>query len=564
VGSNPSVSSDVNADEKLPLSGSIDVPTFQGSIPITIAAGTSIVFIGANGAGKTRLGVLLDTKLSETGVEVHRIAAHRSLVLNPAVVPPSLEIAKNRLLYGHEGGGFQYKHGRRFQQKPETALLSDFDHVLAALYAENNEVSIAYRQAALSDPGKLIAPPPAKFDELKTIWEKVLPHRKLVILGGNVKTKTNAGDEYSASDMSDGERVTFYLISQALLAKPNTLLIFDEPELHINRSILAKLWDEIESSRPDCCFLYITHDIEFASSRHAATKFALREFRRSPTDAWDIELVPEGRQLPDDVVATIVGSRQPVLFVEGDGASLDCALYRRVYDGFTVVPVGSCEQVIHTVAAFAARPELHRVGCAGLVDADGRTDQEAAYLATKGVYRLPVSEVENLLLLPQVFLALAAALKFSATEGLAQLVELRSVVFARAAEQMDEVCLRYTKRRVDAEMKKIGLSGSDVTALEVEFKQAAANVDPAAIFAEAKTNLTSAISSNEYEKVLLAYDNKGLLGEAAKQLGLQQKKLEEFIGRVLRSDESSPLHSALKHYLPNAVPRPSHSAGASA
>ncbi|WP_242141200.1 DUF4435 domain-containing protein [Sphingomonas sp. TREG-RG-20F-R18-01] len=538
------------------LTGRIDVPSFGVPIPLEVSAGSSIVFVGANGAGKTRLGVYLDTSLSQSGIEVHRIAAHRSLTLNPAVVPPSLEIATNRLFYGFDQGNFNHKYGHRYQSKPETALLSDFDHVLAALYAENNDVSIKYRQDALGKPNERIVPTPAKVDKLKSIWERLLPHRQLLVLGGNLKTKPPLGDEYSASDMSDGERVTLYLIAQALLAKPNTLLIFDEPELHINRSILAKLWDEIESARPDCCFLYITHDVEFASSRHAATKYALRAFRRAPQDAWDIERVPETSELPDDIVATIVGSRRPVLFVEGDGGSLDSALYRRVYDDFTVVPVGSCEQVIHTVSAFAARPELHRVGCAGLVDADGRTDVEAAYLETKGVYRLPVSEIENVLLLPGVFLALAASLKFSVHEAQAALTALKSIVFAQASKQMDEICLRYTRRRVDAQMKKIGLSGIDIATLDAEFRQAAASVDPAAIFNEARTNLSVAIGGQDYEKVLLAYDNKGLLSEVAKQLGYQQKALEEFVGRTLRSDDSSVLHSALKHELPSVVSRP--------
>lgn len=310
----------------------IEVPTFKGSASIKVGSGTSIVFVGANGSGKTRLGVFLDAILSANGVEVHRIAAHRSLALNPDVVPPSLEIAQNRLFYGYDKGDYNHKSGHRFQSQPEIALLSDFDHVVSALYAENNDVSILYRQSAMSNTGVYTPPPAAKIDNLKNIWEKVLPHRQLVILSSNFKTKTLGGDEYSASEMSDGERVIFYLIAQALLAKPNTLLIFDEPELHINRSILAKLWDEIEASRPDCCFLYITHDIEFASSRRAATKFALREFKKVPNTCWDIELVPEGGQLPEDIVTTIVGSRRPVLFVEGDGGSLDSALYRRVYD----------------------------------------------------------------------------------------------------------------------------------------------------------------------------------------------------------------------------------------
>jgi len=62
----------------MPLSGSIQVPTFQGTIRVSVNAGASVVFIGANGAGKTRLGVLLDTSLSQNNIEVHRIAAHRS------------------------------------------------------------------------------------------------------------------------------------------------------------------------------------------------------------------------------------------------------------------------------------------------------------------------------------------------------------------------------------------------------------------------------------------------------------------------------------------------------
>ncbi|PXA88911.1 ABC transporter ATP-binding protein [Nostoc sp. 3335mG] len=538
------------------LSGKINVPTFDGTVAVEVSAGTSIVFVGANGAGKTRLGVLLDTHLSQSHVEVHRIAAHRSLILNPAVVPPSFEVATNRLFYGSEKGGHQNKHVYRYGQKPETGLISDFDHVLSALYAENNDVSIKYRQDALNSTGAPPSPPAAKLDKLKSIWERVLPHRELVVLAGNLKTRTPGGGEYPASDMSDGERVTFYLIAQALLAKPNTLLIFDEPELHINRSILAKLWDEIESARPDCCFLYITHDVEFASSRRAATKYALREFRRTPSDAWDIELIPESDSLPEDVIATIIGSRRPVLFVEGDGGSLDSALYRRVYADFTVLPVGGCEQVIQTVATFAARPDLHRVGCAGLVDADGRTTEEATFLETKGVYRLPVSEIENVLLLPAVFLALAVSLKFSVHEAQAKLAALQSIVYVQATQQIDGICLRYTKRRVDAQMKKIGLSATDITALDAEFKHGAASVDPVSIFNEVKGKVSSAITSQDYATVLLYYDNKGLLNEAAKQLGFQQKSLEEFVGRTLRSEESSVLHSALVDELPAVTPRP--------
>jgi hypothetical protein len=244
------------------------------------------------------------------------------------------------------------------------------------------------------------------------------------------------------------------------------------------------------------------------------------------------------------------------VFVEGDGGSLDSSLYRRVYDQFTVIPVGSCEQVIQTVATFAARPHLHRIGCAGLVDADGRTDEEAADLASKGIYRLPVSEVENLLLLPGVFLAIAAALKFSESDAQSKLSALISAVLTQASHQLDAICLRYTKRRLDAEMKKLGLSGSDITALDTDFRKTSGNISPTSIFENAKNALLKAINSKNYEQILLYYDNKGLLSEAAKLLNLRQKALEEFVGRALRSDESPDLHLALRKYLPTVTPRP--------
>lgn len=55
--------------------------------------------------------------------------------------------------------------------------------------------------------------------------------------------------------------------------------------------------------------------------------------------------------------------------------------------------------------------------------------------------------------------------------------------------------------------------------------------------------------------MLRYFDNKGLLAEAAKQLGYAQKALEEFIGRMLTSEKDTELHTALAAYLPVVTPR---------
>ena len=39
--------------------------------------------------------------------------------------------------------------------------------------------------------------------------------------------------------MSDGERAIFYFIGEVLCAKENSLIIIDEPENHLHKSILV-------------------------------------------------------------------------------------------------------------------------------------------------------------------------------------------------------------------------------------------------------------------------------------------------------------------------------------
>lgn len=167
------------------------VPTLEGNFSVNIEQGTSAIFVGANGSGKSRLAIYIE---SAGGENAHRISA------------------------------------------------------------------------------------PTKFEILEDIWDQLLPHRKLMISGDDIKVKHPSSDVlYSASDMSDGERAIFYLIGQVLLAKDDSLLIVDEPELHVHRSIMNSLWDLLESARPNCAFIFITHDLEFAAGR-VAQKFAISEY----------------------------------------------------------------------------------------------------------------------------------------------------------------------------------------------------------------------------------------------------------------------------------------------
>src|SRR5690554_6300878 len=227
----------------------LNVSTEAGQEEIQIESGSSVVFVGANGTGKTRLATHIENTLD---LNAHRISAHRALSLNPSVP----KISENQALmglrtgYANEKAQAGHRQGHRWQSKGSVALLNDFDYLVQALFAEQSNKSLETHKKVRS--GDTSPAGPTKFEILVDVWEQLLPHRKLHISGDDIQVSVTAdGDLYSGSEMSDGERAVFYMLGQALVVAENSLIIFDEPELHVHPSIMLRLWDEIEAVRPD-------------------------------------------------------------------------------------------------------------------------------------------------------------------------------------------------------------------------------------------------------------------------------------------------------------------------
>lgn len=95
-------------------------------------------------------------------------------------------------------------------------------------------------------------------DILQRIWKSVFPQRDIKLDDAKVTAvySDNEGSrEYKGRDMSDGERVALYLIAQTLCVPKNKTIIIDEPEVHLHRSIMNRLWTAIENERQDCLFI---------------------------------------------------------------------------------------------------------------------------------------------------------------------------------------------------------------------------------------------------------------------------------------------------------------------
>jgi ABC-type oligopeptide transport system ATPase subunit len=502
-----------------------------------------LVVIGANGSGKTRFGAWLDSQNIDLH---HRVSAHRSLVFPERVKPTDIKEAELMLFTGHikkENPG-HYRQYQRWQNQPEIALLNDFEPLVTLLVSESFVVKDKYH-TDVQTAKAFIEPPKTRLGMVKEIWEMVLPARELVIAGTRIETR-NRQDKtpYHSKEMSDGERGAFYLIAEALSVPKDGVFIVDEPELHLHRAIQARLWDAIEAARPDCTFVYITHDLGFAASRKDGKKVWLREYNGK---AWDWEEVPESDELPEPLLLEMMGSRRPVLFVEGDSGSLDLFIYGKVFQGHTVIPCGSCEHVIHSTRSFTKLAGLHHNTCGGLVDSDGRSASDIQMLQRFGIEVLPVALVENLFLIEPILQIAAKRLGHDPSQ---MIPTVKDRVLDILRRNSSRTISNLTRQEIDAALRTFGAGGDGAAALTAAFTQTCSSINPAAIYAKWEAEINRVLTDKDYPAALRYYKTKGLPSEAGNVLGV---KFVEQVMRWLRGTDSSDLVDAFRAALP-AIP----------
>lgn len=498
-----------------------------------------LVVVGANGAGKTRFGVWLE---NSGGDRAHRVSAQKSLEFPENLTLSNLEQAGIRLRGGDLYGGVSERRaGNRWGNRPETFLLNDYQILTQYLFSEEQDQSTKYRKM-MQGVSEYRQPPETQLDVIKRIWESVLPRQELKV--GSLKieaSRRGAQNFYNAGHLSDGERVIFYLIGQALATPPDGTLIVDEPELHLHRAIQAPLWDLIEAERPDCTFIYLTHDLDFAASRRGATKIWLREYENGE---WNWKVIPENEELPEPMFLELLGSRKPILFVEGDKGSLDYFLYGKIYPARTVVPCGPCDHVIHATASFRAITSLHSNECQGLVDFDGGTTDEITHLQQNGVEVVPVGHVENLFLLEPVVVQLARVL---ALDEQATLAAVKAKVFQLLSNHRELVVSQLTARELEGIFRRFDATARGKIALQTAFQNAYSGVDPKAVYERWDDAIGRVITDQVYHDALKYYRNKGLVYEVG---FIFQTNVRDFVLRKIRTNEGADILAAMRSALP--------------
>ncbi|MEO5960668.1 MAG: AAA family ATPase [Opitutaceae bacterium] len=503
-----------------------------------------LVIVGANGAGKSRLAAWLEKQQLSL---CHRVSAQRTLSFPDDFRGTTIEKAEGSFLYGHESftaKNVHNKFGHRWGGQHDQ-LLDDFQRLVTLLFSEGAQVREEYvrRMSKFTSYEK---PPVRKLDVIQRIWEQVLPNREMLIGGHKIEARKRGAEGYfSGHEMSDGERVIFYLIGQCLCAPKNGVILLDEPELHLHRALQTRLWDAVEAERPDCLFVYITHDLDFAASRKGGSHIWLSEY--SGSDKWEWDLVPSGVALPEALLLEVLGSRKPILFVEGKAGGSDERVYRMLYPNHHVVAFGGCEQIIHATAScrtLRAHGQLH-VEAFGLIDRDGRNEADVASLSSIGVAVLEWAEIENLLLIEEVLQHIAQALHRDADKNI---TEAKTRVIETLAQDSERIACELAGRELDRTIRGWAWKHPDGATLETSLSRHIGTINASATLGVWRKQIHDIVTNSDYPSALRIYPNKGLLGKVSQIFGLS--KYADYVLRRIGSPEGTALVAILQKFVP--------------
>ena len=377
----------------------LTIPKTSGEpLTIPVEAGEQLYVVGANGTGKSALfqhWVLL------MGVSAFkRIVAHRQTWLpsgNLAFTAQSRkQFEQNRMQWDRQQDA-RWKEESPAQR--QSAVLFD-------LVAKDNT---RYRVIGqyIDDKNPTEATTFAR--ESTSLFKQL---NDLLDLGTLKISLKNSNDEeilaqrkdndlsYSMAQMSDGERAAAILAANVLVADPGTTFLIDEPERHLHRSIIEPFLSALFAQRRDCAFVISTHEIDLPIANPAANVVILRScvWGGSQPRAWDAEVLESGAKLPEHLKQDILGARRRILFTEGtvSSRSRDLPLYGAMFPELSVIPKGSCSEVIKAVNGLRSSQEHHHVEAFGLIDRDDRQPDETEKLAEGGIFALDVCSVESL------------------------------------------------------------------------------------------------------------------------------------------------------------------------
>lgn len=527
------------------FSSDYNMPTIED---VEVKSPHSFVIVGANGSGKSKLGAYLE---KENSNKTLRISAQRALSVPDKIIITDEDSQLSKIMFGSESSkNIGYKWGGGHYS---SRFVDDYTNVLSLLFARvANEQREYFEVCRLAESQNQTKPntPITIADNIYNIWNSIYPHRTLLLKDTKVAARID-DNTYNAKEMSDGERVASYLIAQCLLAPNETIIIIDEPELHLHKAIMHRLWDLIEELSPNKTFVYITHDLDFAASRQESTKIWVKSYKiEQRLPKWDIEILNDTDEIPNQLLLEVLGSRKKTLFVEGERGSYDTQLYSYIYNDYYVIPRGGHDKVIEATKAFNAEniQKIHTIEAYGIIDRDYMTEHEISKYNEAGIYTLDVSEVENLYLLEDIMRTVA---ENQCLENIDETIDnIKSFLFEEFQKEYDVQLTSMCEKEIQFRLNKYSKQENTLESLKQRMTELVSIINIDNIHNESKAKIDNILSAGNINSLLKIYNRKSLHKRISPFFKLANNEYPNLVLRLLKGDKKDRIVKELRNYTP--------------
>lgn len=525
------------------ISNLIEIYSFYKALGF---AQRNTVLVGANGCGKTSLANLLQKSLNVSDgivIPAQKLLIFPTFANTPNFASARTHFEKYQKYISNDKVSFDAKGMEDYDWTSTKSYASEMVKIMGMLLGERqvciNRASSRYKQGEQVPTRDFMG----VLDDVIDIWNSLIERRTLMCNDNNeLKIKYN-DTVYDAHQMSDGERVIIYIAGRVLFAPRNGIIIVDEPELHLHKSIANKLWDILENKRPDCRFIYFTHDLDFATSRNCQ-KAWIRNFNYP--NKWSIELISES-EIPEELLLKLLGSRKPILFCEGKQESLDRRVFEIIYPKFTIQPVGTCKNVINYTRAYNHVANTY-CKAFGIIDKDFRTDTQLECLSKDYIFSYDIAEIENLFL-SEDFVNEYASIKHEAIN----IQDIKNKVIAEFSNHIESQISFYISAYINFTFNESHIrQASTIAGVKANYHDFTSKINIEKLYTDRKNDLQQIINTNNYAKLITVANDKGLLKIVAQSFGLKGR--DEFLSRALNILEFNPkAQTLLKLHLPSEL-----------
>lgn len=480
----------------------------------------NVVMIGPNGCGKTTLLRYLIKNTDNSSSNIGYYQADRLLVVNDDYRPQRDKTSFLKTMTNDDEMSTNIETAN-----PSYYIGQQFDEMITLLEKKRSiELEKNYKQEIKSD--KLIT----QFI-LKT-WNSLIQDRKLYFDDG-LCVKTLDGVQYQLKYLSSGEKNILYFLVKILLLDEKKYYFIDEPENSLNPSVVSKLWTIIEKKKKDSIFIYLTHDSEFVSTRINAKIYWIKKYNGN--NNWEYEELKENNNLPQELMISLVGNKQPVLFCESENENkYDTLLFKILFPSFKIVSAGGCKKVIAKVKAYG---ELGLPQTAyGIIDCDYNSEDYLKSYEAKNIFHIPFFEVENFLVCSKI---LEPFLK-RYSQNLNSFIEVKSKVkeVFKASEE------KYVIRNVASELHALSLKDGinklkTIKELQASFKiyQDETKIDD--LINKYKERAEEIIEKDDYDTFLRYLDQKNIINVLIPCMCLKEGVIfeEDILDFLSKNDE---------------------------